>query len=152
MEMSAAGLLLLKNSEGFRSATYRDVAGIETIGYGHRLLPGESFPNGITQQQGDEILATDVANAEAAVQKLVQAPLSQGQFDALVDFVFNLGPGRLAASTLLKDLNAGNYDAAASQILLWDHVGTQENAGLKARREAEYQLFTGGAASPDAAS
>ena len=152
MKMSAAGLRLLKASEGFRSATYRDVAGLETIGYGHRLRPGESFPSGITQQQAEAILAADLDGAEASVLRLVKAPLSQGQFDALVDFVFNLGAGRLAASTLLKDLNAGSYEAAASQLRLWDHVGAQENAGLKARREAEFQMFTGAAASPDAAS
>lgn len=152
MEMSDAGLLLLKRSEGFRSATYRDVAGLETIGYGHRLRAGESFPNGITEAQGDAILAADVASAEASVQRLVQVPLAQGQFDALVDFVFNLGAGNLASSTLLRELNAGDYDSAAAQILRWDHVGTQENAGLKARREAEFQMFTDGAALPDAAS
>lgn len=145
MEISAAGLQLIEQSEGFRSTVYNDVVGIPTIGYGHRLLPGESFPNGITQEQAQAMLSSDVQTAEDAVQRLVTVPLAQGQFDALVDFVFNLGAGRLASSTLLKDLNAGDYDAAGSQLLLWDHAGGQEVAGLKARREAELQLFTGAA-------
>jgi len=87
-----------------------------------------------------ELLAGDVGDAEQAVARLVKVELTQGQFDALVDFVFNLGQGQLAESTLLKELNSGQDDAAGEQLLRWDHAGTQENAGLKARREAEFQL------------
>jgi lysozyme len=145
MEMSAAGLGLLKRSEGFRSHTYLDAAGIATIGYGHQLLPHESFPNGISGAQGEEILSSDLRGAEQAVQRLVRVALSQGQFDALVDFTFNVGAGKLASSTLLKELNAGQFDAAREQLLCWDHVGSQENAGLKVRRKAEFQLWGGGA-------
>ena len=68
-------------------------------------------------------------------------PLSQGQFDALVDFCFNLGAGRLAASTLLKSLNAGRFAAAAQELLQWDHADGQENNALKARRQAEVELW-----------
>jgi GH24 family phage-related lysozyme (muramidase) len=141
MQMSAAGLDLLKRSEGFRNRTYLDAAGIATIGYGHRLLPDESYPAGITEAQAEQMLAGDLRRAEQSVQRLVRVVLTQGQFDALVDFSFNLGSGKLAASTLLKELNAGQLEAAGEQLLLWDHVGTQENAGLKARREAEFHLW-----------
>jgi lysozyme len=146
MHLSAAGLELLKQCEGFRDRTYTDMAGFHTIGYGHRLSVTESYPNGIDLAQGEEILASDVANAELAVNRLVKAPLSQGQFDALVDLVFNLGSGRLASSTLLSYLNAQKYDAAAWQLLAWDHCGAREIAALKARREAEFRLW---APSPD---
>lgn len=142
MNLSPAGLELIEQSEGFRSTVYNDTAGIPTIGYGHRLLRGESFPNGITQAQAQAILANDLRTAEAAVQRLVTVPLAQGQFDALVDFAFNLGAARLAASTLLKHLNAGRFDAAAQELLKWDRCAGQENAGLKARRQAEFHLFT----------
>jgi lysozyme len=141
MKMSAAGLELLKRSEGFRGHVYLDAAGIATIGYGHRLLPRESFAGGISEAQAEEILLNDLNAAEQAVQRLVRVGLTQGQFDALTDFCFNLGAGRLASSTLLKELNAGQYDAARQQLLRWNHVGLQENAGLKARREAEFQLW-----------
>lgn len=141
MHLSAAGLALMKKAEGFRSQTYRDVAGVPTIGYGHRLLPGESFPNGIGEAQAAEILLSDVRHAEQAVERLVKVSLSQGRFDALVDFVFNLGAERLAASSLLKDLNAGKYADAAQQLLLWDHAAGRENAALKARRQAEAALW-----------
>jgi lysozyme len=143
MQLSAAGLALLKQSEGFRGNTYLDIAGVPTIGYGHRLLPGESYPNGITEAQAADLLVRDVTTAETAVGCLLRVSVTQGQFDALVDFVYNLGQGRLAESTLLKDLNAGQPDAAALQLLLWDHAGAKECAALKARREAEYQLWTG---------
>jgi len=141
MQLSAAGLELLKRSEGFRSDTYNDVNGFPTIGYGHRLLDHESFSDGITEAQAAGILATDVRSAEQAVARLVKVPLTQGQFDALVDFCFNLGVGRLASSTLLKALNGGRYADAAEQLLRWDIVGGEENAGLKARREAEFALW-----------
>ena len=145
MELSAAGLELLKRSEGFRNLTYKDVAGIPTIGYGHRLHPDESYPAGIGEAQAAELLARDVRGAQLAVQHLVKVPLTQGQFDALVDFCFNLGSGRLGSSTLLKVLNHGRYEEAAEQLLRWDVAGGEENAGLKARREAEVVLWNGGA-------
>ncbi|MGO8756832.1 MAG: lysozyme [Terracidiphilus sp.] len=141
MQLSAEGLELIKRSEGFREHAYADVAGFPTIGYGHRITAGESFPNGIDEPKAAEILAADVRVAEQAVARLVKMALTQGQFDALVDFCFNLGAGRLAGSTLLRELNAGRYAVAADQLLAWDHAGGQVNAGLKARREAELQLW-----------
>jgi lysozyme len=141
MKFSAAGMDLLKKSEGFRNRVYRDVAGIPTIGYGHRLLHSDSFPNGIDEPQAANLLDCDVRDAEQAVQRLVKVPLTQGQFDALVDFTFNLGAGKLASSSLLKSLNAGRYDDAAEQLLRWDHAGGDENAALKARRQAEAVLW-----------
>jgi lysozyme len=86
MKLSAAGLELLKRSEGFRGQTYLDVNGFPTIGYGHRLLHPESFADGIDMAQAAEILVSDVRDAEQAVTRLVKVALTQGQFDALVDF------------------------------------------------------------------
>ena len=143
MKFSTAGMELLKRSEGFRNRVYLDLAGFPTIGYGHRLLHPESFPNGITEAQATNLLALDVCEAEQGVERLVKVPLSQGQFDALVDFCFNLGAGRLAASILLKSLNAGRFDEAARELLQWDHAGGEENSALKARREAEVELWRG---------
>jgi lysozyme len=143
VKISAAGLDLIKQSEGFRSRVYLDVAGIPTIGYGHRLLHPESFPNGISESAAQHILECDIRDAEAAVMRLVTVLLTQGQFDALVDFTFNLGGGRLASSTLLKVLNAGDYEGAAAQLLRWDMAAGHENSGLKARRTAEVALWCG---------
>ena len=141
MQLSAAGLDLIKRSEGWRSQVYKDVAGFPTIGYGHKLLPTDSFPDGVDEATGTQILIKDVQDAEQAVSRLVKVPLTQGQFDALVDFTFNLGAMRLASSTLLKMLNAGDYAAAAGQFQRWDMAGGMENDGLKARRQAEADSF-----------
>jgi lysozyme len=143
MRMSGAGLELIRRSEGFRERTYLDVAGIPTIGYGHRLLPKESFPDGISEPQAAGMLGQDVVQAEEAVARLVKVALTQGQFDALVDFCFNLGAGRLASSTLLKVLNESSYEAAGQQLLRWDMAAGKANSGLKRRREAELQLWQG---------
>jgi lysozyme len=144
MELSAEGLELIKRSEGFRSHPYLDVAGLPTIGYGHRVAPYESYPAGISEERAAAILAKDVLEAERAVGRLVRTALSQGQFDALVDFCFNLGAGRLAGSSLLRELNESRYQAAGQQLLSWDHAAGVVNSGLKARREAEFRLWTGG--------
>jgi lysozyme len=141
MQFDKAGLDLLKKSEGFRNRTYLDGAGIPTIGYGHRILPSESFPNGIDEPQATAMLLNDIRSAEQAVIRLVRVALTQGQFDALVDFVYNVGSQKLAASTLLRDLNIGRYSTAAAQLLSWDHIGLKECTGLKARREAEFHLW-----------
>ena len=141
MKLSAEGLQLIKQQEGFRSRTNLDVAGFPTIGYGHRLIHPGSFPDGISEADAAEILAADVRDAEQAVGRVVGVPLTQGQFDALVDFCFNLGAGRLAKSTLLKVLNDGRYADAAEQLLRWDQAGGQECPALKARRLAELILW-----------
>lgn len=141
MNLSAAGLAFIKQSEGFRAREYLDINGLPTIGYGHRLHAPESFPDGVTEAEATALLVSDLGEAEQAVRRLVRAPLTQGQFDALVDFCFNLGQGRLAASKLLADLNAGHYDLAAEQLLLWDHAGLKEIPALRARREAEFHLW-----------
>ncbi len=143
MHLSEDGLELIKRSEGFRDHVYRDVAGLPTIGYGHLVKPSESFANGIDEAKASVMLAADIEQAERAVLRLVKVALTQGQFDALVDFCFNLGAGRLAGSTLLRELNAGHPDTAAQQLLTWDHAGGIVNAGLKVRREAEHQLWMG---------
>ena len=145
MKFSLAGMELLKRSEGFRSRVYLDAARLPTIGYGHRLLHPESFPAGVDEAQASEILAADVREAEQAVERLVKVALTQGQFDALVDFCFNLGAHRLASSTLLTVLNHGRYDEAVEQLLRWDHAGGEELPALRERREAEAVLWRGAA-------
>ncbi len=141
MQLSAEGLDLIKRFEGFRGQLYIDVAGFPTIGYGHRVVPPESFPGGVSEPHAATILAGDVSAAERAVGSLVKMALTQGQFDAIVDFCFNLGAGRLKNSTLLRCLNAGRYDAAAEQLLLWDLAKGEVNLGLTARREAELRFW-----------
>lgn len=110
-----------------------------------------------TQQQADTRLAVDVALREAIVSKAVTVPLTQGQFDAMVSIVFNVGHGSSEKdgiivlkngkpSTLLRKLNAGDYDGCADQFLLWISPGSNVEDGLKRRRTQERMLFLTGAA------
>jgi lysozyme len=151
MQLSKSGLEMIKKFEGFRAHPYKDPAGLATIGYGHRLTEPGLYPNGITEEQATEILRADVQDAVQTVERLVKAPLSQNQFDALVDFVFNLGEGRFARSTLLRALNGGRYQAAGEQLLRWDLIAGQKNLGLRARRLAELALWNAPAAAAEPA-
>lgn len=139
MQISKAGLDLIKQFEGLYLNAYRCPAGVPTIGYGHTA--GVAMGQTITQQQADDYLRRDVRQLERAVARLVTVPLTQGQFDALVSFAFNLGEGALAQSTLLRLLNAGDYAGAAAQFDRWNKAGGRVLPGLVRRRAAERALF-----------
>lgn len=139
MEYSKSGLTLTEQFEACRLTAYQDSTGIWTIGFGHTLgvYPGQV----ITSDQASQYLLSDVQNAVNHVNSLVTVSLTQGEFDALVDFAFNCGCGAFASSTMLKLLNAGNYTGATAQFDLWDKAGGQVVAGLLRRRESETQEF-----------
>lgn len=139
MQISKAGLDLIKEFEGLYLKAYRCPAGVPTIGYGHTA--GVVMGQTITKQQADDYLRRDVRQFERAVARLVSVPLTQGQFDALVSFAFNLGEGALAQSTLLRLLNAGDYAGAAAQFDRWNKAGGRVLPGLVRRRAAERALF-----------
>jgi lysozyme len=134
------GLALTQQFEGMRLSAYQDQVGVWTIGFGH-TGPDVHAGLTITQDQATVLLMKDVASASASVNNLVKVPLTQNQFDALVDFVFNLGQGKFAGSTLLRGLNAGDFSGAAAEFVKWDHAGGQVVPGLLRRRLAEAQLF-----------
>jgi lysozyme len=136
----AAGLALTKSFEGLELSAYPDQGGVWTIGYGH-TGPGVHAGLVITQDQADTFLESDVAGAVTAVNRMVTAKINQNQFDALVDFTFNLGCANLSQSTLLRYVNAGEFGLAAAQFLLWDHVCGRVVPGLLRRRQAEMELF-----------
>lgn len=140
MRVSEQGRALIRKHEGFRSDRYLCPAGKPTIGYGHCLRFDESFST-VTAAEADRLLAEDLARVESALAHLVRVPLSQGQFDALASFTYNLGPGALELSTLLRKLNAGDYDGAAEEFGKWCHVGKRVLPGLVARRADERALF-----------
>ncbi|MBM6595562.1 lysozyme [Microvirga pudoricolor] len=95
----------------------------------------------ITKAQADDFLYQDVEDSEKAVSRMVKVPLTQGQFDALVCFVFNLGAGALQKSTLLRKLNRKDYDGACAEFDLWINAGGKPLLGLKRRRDAEQELW-----------
>lgn len=135
------GLRLTERFEGDVLTAYQDQRGIWTIGYGHTagVAPGQT----ITQEQAVAYLEDDIAAAARCVNACVTVKLTQAQFDALVDFTFNVGTGNFERSTLLKDINAGRFPAALAQFDLWDHCGGIVDAGLLRRREAEAAEFSG---------
>jgi lysozyme len=135
------GVALIKESEGLRLSTYLDAVGKPTIGYGHLILPRETFNGPISQARAEALLRKDLHDTEQAITQAVRVPITQAQFDALASFVFNLGAGRLRSSTLLRKLNAGDYAGAAQQFLLWDKAGGKPLKGLTKRRQAERKLF-----------
>lgn len=120
MKLSGAGLQAIADREGgFKATRYRDADGY-SIGFGHYILAGEFFNDPISYDQGWQLLLSDTALAVNAVQAYVKVPLSQNQFDALVSFAYNAGTGALKNSTLLRLLNAGDYQGAADQFMVWD--------------------------------
>jgi lysozyme len=140
MTYSKTGLALTEQFESCRLTAYQDVKGVWTIGWGHT---GPDVIQGLicTQEQADDWLDSDMYWAQNVVNNSVKVPLTQNEFDALVDFVFNCGAAAFTHSTMLELLNEGDYKGAASQFDLWDHASGKVVAGLLRRREAETQLF-----------
>lgn len=144
MKISMNGLNLIKQFEGLKLNAYDDGVGVWTIGYGTIKYPnGVRIKRGdkITQAQADQYIANDVATFERAVNMLVNVPLNQNQFDALVSFTYNLGATNLSASTLLKKLNSKDYKGAAAEFQKWNKAGGKVMTGLVRRRKAEMELF-----------
>ena len=136
---SKTGVSLTEKSEGCKLTAYKDIVGVWTIGIGHTK---DVKPDSIcTQEQAESWLLDDVQNVEGAINRTITVPLTQNQFDALVDLGFNIGVGALLNSTLYRLLNAGNYDGAAEEFPRWDKAGGIHNAGLHARRVKEQELF-----------
>ena len=146
MRMSDAGIALIKEFEGCRLKAYRCPAGIWTIGYGHTSAAGIPVVNPedtITQDEAEDILRRDLQQYERGVEKLVTVEITQGQFDALVDFAYNAGVGALQKSTLLKKVNAEDFDAVPAEFMKWTKGGGKELPGLVRRRRAEVKLWRG---------
>ncbi|WP_372400746.1 lysozyme (plasmid) [Azospirillum sp. HJ39] len=143
--VSPAAIALVQHFEGLRLTAYLCPAGVPTIGYGHTA--GVKMGQTITAAQADAFLSVDLAAAAAQVDRLVRVPLTDDQRGALSSFVFNLGPGSLQSSTLLKLLNARDYDGAVIQFGRWVYAKVNGVStrlpGLVARRAAEAALFSG---------
>ena len=145
MKISQEGIdKLLKPNEGCKLKAYLCPAGKWTIGYGHTIAAG--YPDvvegmTITQKQADAILATDLIKYEAAVTNMVKVPLTQNQFDVLVDLAYNIGPGALKTSTLMKRVNAGSLNKVPEELLKWTRGGGKVLPGLVRRRQEEVVMW-----------
>lgn len=158
MDLSAAGLDLIKRWEGdprthsFSAQVYADLAGLPTVGYGHKLtaaeIAGHAFAAGVDEATATRLLRADAATAVQAVHRYVTVALTQHRFDALVSFVFNVGAGNFQSSTALKLVNAQDWSAVPAALALFSKVRQNgvlvPSAGLAARRAAEGAMFQAG--------
>ena len=141
MKISQEGIDLIKHFEGCELESYRCSANVLTIGYGTTKNVVEGMK--ISQHQAEELLMKDLEEFEEYVEDLIDVPLEQNQFDALVAWTYNLGPTNLKTSTLRKVLNKGAYDDVAEQIKRWNKANGKVLKGLVRRRNAEADLFNG---------
>lgn len=139
-----AGVSLIRVFEGFSPTPYVCPAGFPTVGYGHVVLEGESFESALSPEEGEALLRADLPRYERAVCRLIEVPLDELCFDALVSFTFNLGEGALSASTLRRLVNAGRLADAAAQFDRWVFAGARKLPGLVRRRAAERALWERG--------
>jgi lysozyme len=157
--ISEAGLGFIAKHESCKLAIYNDGAGNPTIGYGHKILPGENFSKGLANQKtAFDLLRKDAADKAAKyVRSYVKVPLLQHQFDALASFTFNLGCGNLARSTLLQDINNEEHkkgepgrEKIRNDFMQWANITDKKTGqlktlrGLMLRRAREANLFLDG--------
>jgi lysozyme len=156
MKVSQKCIQQIKLDEGVKNKPYQCPALLWTVGVGHVIDPNHAkvpfanrkalpIPDGwnriLTADEIDEILRKDLARFEAGVLRLIKVKLTQGQFDALVSFSFNVGLGNLQNSTLRMKLNRGDYEGAAEQFLVWTKAGGRVLPGLVKRRTHEKEMF-----------
>jgi lysozyme len=144
MKTGTEGLALIKSFEGWRAEAYRDAVGIWTIGYGHTAMAGSPKPvqgMKISKIVGEQLLKRDLVKYERAVNNAVTVDINQNQFDALVSFCYNVGPGNFRKSSVLSRTNQGRFDEVPARLLLWNKAGGKVLNGLTRRRKAEGILF-----------
>jgi len=139
MNLTKAGLDLIKEFEGCQLKAYLCPANVWTIGWGHTgdVKSGQV----ITQAKADSLLVTDMAIYVAGVNKLAGVPVNQNEFDALVSFAYNCGVEALASSTMLKLIHDRKFVQASLEFAKWNKGAGKVLAGLVRRREAERHLF-----------
>ena len=135
------GISLIQKFEGCELEAYKCPADVWTIGYGHTKGVVDGMK--ITKEEAEQMLIDELHEYENYINKYVTVALSQHQFDALVSWVYNLGPANLKASTMLKVLNEGQYEEVPSQMKRWNKAGGKTLDGLIRRRQAEAYLFSG---------
>jgi lysozyme len=145
MKTSQQGLDLIKHYEGIKLKPYRCPARLWTVGCGHLIGNGSVLPDNwnraFSVKEVDDLLAKDVYRFERGVERYVSAKLTQGMFDALVSFSFNLGLGTLQRSSLRQKINRGDYEGAKKVLLKYNKAGGKVLKGLDLRRKDEAALF-----------
>jgi lysozyme len=148
VNVSKAGIALIKHHEGVRSRPYRCPANLWTVGVGHLIGDGKSLPDSwnrtFTAEEIDGILKSDLRRFELGVHKMLpNVPLRQHEFDAIISFCFNLGLGCFQRSTLRQALLRGDKKAAMESLVKYCRAGGKILKGLQIRRLDEKALFEG---------
>lgn len=136
-----AGLAIIQKREGLRLKPYPDARGFSTVGWGHKILPSDIFTYPLTQEQADNLLRADCAEAEMAVAKYVSGELTDNEFSACVSLCYNIGSGDFEHSQVAEQLNKDNTAEAAKDFMNWNHVNGVVNPWLTQSRQAEQDLF-----------
>jgi lysozyme len=149
LTISAAGIGGIVAHEGMVREVYLDPIGIPTVCAGHiQSVKLSDVGKKFSEETCNRLLLEDTADAQAGVKRLVKAPITQHQYDALVSFTFNVGTGALSRSTLLRKLNAGDECGAAAEFPKWDYAGGRKLRGLTLRRLDEQRTFLTGLTCP----
>lgn len=141
MRMSKRGYELIKTFEGYFQRPYLCPAGYPTVGYGHLIREGEDFSQGLTEEEANALLRKDIGHYESAVLRLIHVPLNQSQFDALVSFTYNLGPGALQRSSMRQKINREEHEEVPREMMKWVWAAGKKLKGLIRRRQAEGLMY-----------
>ena len=156
MKVSKKCIEAIKRDEGVRTRPYRCPALLWTVGVGHVIDPGHigvklderknlPIPAGwdrtLSMAEVDDILAKDLLRFEQGVLRMCPTGLTQGRFDALVSFAFNVGLGNLQRSTIRQKHNRGDFEGAAEGFMAWTKAGGKELPGLVKRRKHEKEMY-----------
>jgi lysozyme len=132
-------------ADSFESDPYHDPAGYLTVGFGHLMSRERNKDKSgyapITLVDAVAMLKQDMEKSLASVYRLIEFPLEDNQYAALVDFTFNCGSGNLQASTLRRVINRGELNEAPRQFRRWVHAGGVRLPGLVRRRQAEVDMW-----------
>jgi lysozyme len=140
--LSAAGVVAIISNEGVEHRVYLDPVNIPTVCAGHTSTVTEKDVGRFySDAQCKALLLADTRTAQAGVARLVKVPITQNQYDALVDFVFNVGEGAFGKSTLLRKLNDGDCLGAAAEFPRWNKAKGRVLPGLTKRRAWEQSIF-----------
>lgn len=144
-EMSEEGYALVRTFEGYMPFPYKDIAGIETVGYGYVIRPGDKLVYPLLPPDADALLKKTMKTFENDINNAVIIQLHQNQFDAIGSFTYNVGSGALRGSTLLRRVNESRHSEVPNCFLMWNKARVngvlQPVRGLTLRREAEAKLY-----------
>lgn len=161
-QITPEGIELIKHYESLHDGDESEIglqpklcpAGIATIGFGHAVSENGEFLRGaeglaratelypaMTEAEAESLLKHDLDNFAVSVAMLIRVPVTDSQFSALVSLSYNIGVNAFRTSTVLRELNAGNYAKAANAFRMWVKANGKELKGLVSRREAERRMF-----------